>query len=91
MAICPSTQGVVYHVFPREKKLQKAWIEACKRKEKILVDTGCVCSNHFTEEDYLIDLKQELLNLNFRKLLKKDAIPMQNLSPGIVVTRLVWY
>ena len=85
VAVCPSPKGVSYHIFPKEKTLRKAWVDACKRKDQIPVETGRVCSNHFKEEDFFRDLKHELLNLPLRKLLKKDTIPTQNLLPGMVI------
>ncbi len=43
-----------------------------------LFRTARICSNHFKEEDYERDLRNELLNLPQRKLLKVSTNFCQN-------------
>lgn len=57
---------VTYHRFPKEKdadakRIRLMWISRCKRNDDFNADTHRICSNHFTEEDYERDLKNELL------------------------------
>ncbi len=82
VAICPSPKGQVYHVFPKDLKLQKVWIDACKRKDKINVKFARVCSLHFQESDYERDFQSELLNLPIKKRLKAGSYPTLKLLPG---------
>lgn len=51
----------------------------CKRKDDFNPEVSRICSDHFTEEDYQRDLRNELLQLSSRKILKKNAIPSKNL------------
>ncbi|KAF8770762.1 hypothetical protein HNY73_018252 [Argiope bruennichi] len=71
----------MYHRFPQNRALSKIWEERCKKKYEFNVKNAVICSEHFTERDYERDLKNELLGLPLKKLLKKDAIPTLNL-PG---------
>ena len=70
VAICPSPQNASYHNFPSDINLQKLWIELTKRKDPVNPKTARICSQHFKPEDYERDLRNELLNLPLRKLLK---------------------
>ncbi|XP_049809363.1 uncharacterized protein LOC126252510 [Schistocerca nitens] len=74
---------IIYHSFPKDVKVQKAWIMKCHRKDRFSVATSTVCSLHFTSDDYLRDLRAELLNLPPKKTLKPDAVPSVNI-PGSV-------
>jgi len=57
----------LYFRFPKDKKRRRAWAKAVKRKKWRPSDSSTLCSDHFTEENYV--------RLEGRKLLKKDAIP----------------
>ena len=81
VAICPSPPEASYHRFPKDEKLQKIWIQLCKRKDNVNAKTAKVCSSHFKSEDYERDLRNELLNLPTRKILKPGALPSLNLLP----------
>jgi hypothetical protein len=50
------------------------------RKYSFNPDSSCVCSNHFVDEDYDRDLRNELLGLPQKRKLKKEAVPSQNLG-----------
>jgi hypothetical protein len=41
-----------------------------------------VCSEHFLPEDFDDDVRNRVMNLPERNLLKKDAIPSKNLKPN---------
>ena len=82
VALCTSPNSTSNHKFPIEPKLRKTWILACKRTDSFDPDKSRVCSNHFAPEDFLRDLKNELLNLPIRKILKSDSYPTLNLFGG---------
>ena len=84
MAHCPNPQEaeIVYHDSVKKKpdvKLQ--WAKACKRNDVDLTkcDRFLICSNHFSSAQYERDMRNELLGLPIRKILKKDAVPDRNL------------
>lgn len=77
--------GIIYHSFPKDPQLQKTWILKCRRKDHFSVSTSTVCSQHFTANDYVRDLRAELLNLPPRKVLKPDVVPSVNI-PGTIGT-----
>ncbi len=70
IASCSSPNGISYHKFPKEPSLRKIWLEACKRKDKVNPDTATICAHHFKQENFVRDLKNELLNLPVRITLK---------------------
>ncbi|XP_067013892.2 uncharacterized protein [Anabrus simplex] len=69
--------GVMYHRFPRNDELKCLWISRCKRTNKFNTDNSRICSVHFLPTDYLRDLKNELLGLPTKKILRPDAVPSQ--------------
>jgi hypothetical protein len=82
VAVCPSPQGVSYHRIPKDPKLRKIWLLACKRKDDFNHDEARVCENHFLPTDFKRDLMNELLHLPQRKILKKGTFPTLNLLPN---------
>ncbi|GBO10100.1 hypothetical protein AVEN_31587-1 [Araneus ventricosus] len=85
VATCPNYhrktkgKGVIYHMFPVCPNLNKIWISKCKRKDRINVKYARICSDHFRPSDYMDDMKNRLLGLNQKKILKPDAVPSVNL------------
>ena len=78
---CPSPSGIPYKSFPKDPKLQEKWISACKTEpNSINVKTAKVCLRHFTQDCFERDLKNELLGLPVKKILKHDAFPSLNLE-----------
>lgn len=73
-------QKVAYYCFPKDEKIRDIWIKQCKRKDKINVQSGRVCSLHFRKKDFERDFRNELLNLPQRLKLKKGSIPRLNLT-----------
>jgi len=70
---CPS---LGQHRFPlKNKKLLKSWVSACKRRDAFKPANSAICSEHFMPDDFERDLKNELLGLPLRKILKKDVLP----------------
>jgi hypothetical protein len=82
VAICSSPGGASYHRFPKDPKLRKAWVLACKRKDDFNQDEARICENHFLPSDFERDFKNELLHMPTRKILKKGSIPTLNLLPN---------
>lgn len=69
------TTGVMYHRFPKSEELRRVWVLRCKRNDTFNPDNARVCSIHFCPEDYERDLKNELLGLPQRKILRETAVP----------------
>lgn len=73
VALCSSPKGQSYHRFPKDPKLRKLWVQACKRHDDFDVNTCRVCGSHFDPDDFERDLRNELLG---NPLIK-------NLKPGV--------
>ncbi|CAG7832988.1 unnamed protein product [Allacma fusca] len=67
--------NLMFHRFPQKSEISKLWLSKCKRKDSVNVVTARICSDHFSERDYDRDLRNELLNLPTRKILKCEAVP----------------
>lgn len=66
--------NISYHHFPvKNETIYKAWVLACRRKDKWNPKTSVVCSQHFTEGDFEIDLRSQLLNISVRPKLKPSG------------------
>ncbi|XP_031767753.2 zinc finger protein 569-like isoform X2 [Galleria mellonella] len=63
------SQGITFHLFPKEENLRTAWIEALGMKDWEPKERSSVCSEHFRDEDFY-DTKCGL-----RKI-KNGAIPV---------------
>ncbi|GBN24800.1 hypothetical protein AVEN_98608-1 [Araneus ventricosus] len=85
VATCPNYhrktkgKGVIYHTFPVCSNRNKIWISKCKRQDHINVKYVRIYSDHFRPSDYMDDMKNRLLGLNQKKILKPDAVPSVNL------------
>ena len=78
-------QNIRFFRFPRDEILQHAWIQACRRSDKINTDHAVICSVHFCKEDIADDMKSRLLGIERPKnhrILKKDAVPSLSLPKG---------
>lgn len=75
---------IVYHRFPKDPEVADQWYKACRRADRFNFSVAVVCSNHFTAEDYVRDIRNELLGLPIRKArhLKENAVPSLNLFPS---------
>ncbi|KAJ8914789.1 hypothetical protein NQ315_014531 [Exocentrus adspersus] len=67
--------------FPKDETLCKKWLLATKREDKFNLKTACICSKHFQDTDYKLNLQHELLNYKPKRYrgLKDDAVPSLNL------------
>lgn len=58
--------------FPKDPKLRKIWMDATGREDWISTKSSCICSRHFTEDDYAV-------KKSGYKYLKEGAIPHENI------------
>ncbi|GBL94487.1 hypothetical protein AVEN_154613-1 [Araneus ventricosus] len=72
-------KGVIYHMFLVCPNRNKIWISKCKRQDHINVKYARICSDNFRPSDYMDDMKNRLLGLNQKKILKPDAVLSVNL------------
>lgn len=82
----PCDKTIKFYRFPKNSDLYKQWLNATKRKDKVNLKNAVICSKHFLESDYKVNLKHRLLNYtpkNYRGL-KDDAVPSQNLPQSQV-------
>lgn len=75
--------GIIYHSIPWNPLLQKYGSQNANAKN-VNVLNARVCSQHFTADDYVRDLKAELLNLPPKMILKPDAVPSMNIPVSYV-------
>lgn len=81
VAVCPNPDAVSYFRFPKDETLCKAWVKATRRKDKFNPLTSRICEKHFREEDFIRDLKSELLGTKKKPRLYPTAIPSRELEP----------
>lgn len=68
------------HRFPHKNtELCRIWIHRCYRNDTFNATTARICSKHFDESSYKRDLRNELLQLPLRRILKADALPTLHL------------
>ena len=65
----------------KNEQMRKAWLNACRRKDKVNPDTALVCSQHFKEADFERDLQSELMHGQKRRKLRTGAVPSLLLLP----------
>ncbi|KAG8325161.1 Protein SPT2 [Homalodisca vitripennis] len=83
VATCPnnskktkgSEQRVVYYKFPKDSETCKIWLSKCKRRDAVNCKYAYVCSDHFAPSDYIDDMKNRLLGLPQKLLLKPFVVP----------------
>ena len=67
-----------YFSFPKDPIVREVWVKRCSRADAINTKNARICSEHFTKEDYIDDMKARLLNIDSpcsQRNLKKDAVP----------------
>ncbi|GBL85209.1 hypothetical protein AVEN_222697-1 [Araneus ventricosus] len=72
-------KGVTYHVFSVCPNRNKLRISKCKKQVHINVKYARICSDHFRLTDYMDGMKNRLLCLNQKKILKPDEVPSVSL------------
>ncbi|CAI6358180.1 unnamed protein product [Macrosiphum euphorbiae] len=72
--------NISFYRFPKDPELQKKWTLKFRRGDSITPSLSYMCSEHFSDDAYIRDLKAELLAYTpkFRKL-KPDAMLTINL------------
>lgn len=55
--------NIAYHLFPKDDVMRKAWIAKCVGMAKFNPVSTRICSNHFNKDDYIRDLRNELLGI----------------------------
>lgn len=56
---------IIYHRFPKDENVRKQWMFLSGKEGIWNPNNACICSEHFSENDYERDLKAELLNVSF--------------------------
>ena len=66
-----------FHKFPlKNKELCKRWVVALKRENFTPTSYSCICSDHFTPNDYNYCLPDKnFAGVNHKPTLKHDAVP----------------
>lgn len=77
-----------FHVFPKDPKLRKAWINRLNRKDWTPGISARVCSYHFAEDSYVRKRKSDAPVQFQRRKLKDDAVPSCNLRGEDEDTRI---
>ena len=73
---CDPIRKISHHQFPRELNLRRAWITKINRKDWTPTKNSVVCSHHFNDEDFEIDMYAKIMDTESRcRRLKKGAIP----------------
>ncbi|GBM97212.1 hypothetical protein AVEN_122001-1 [Araneus ventricosus] len=72
-------KNVIYHKFSVCPNLNKIWISKCKRQGHINIKYARICIDHFRPSDYMDGIRNRLLGLNQKKIIKPDAVPSVNL------------
>lgn len=66
--------NISYHRFPKQEKTCRIWIKACNRKDQWNPNTSYICSDHFTNDNFEIDLRAELMGIPVKKRLKREGM-----------------
>src|SRR5699024_10605346 len=79
-----SGESIIFHTFPKRQnltatKMQKEMVQRCKRRNDLNPKNSIICSIHFTENDYELNFKNDVLSLHLKKKLKKTAVPTLHL------------
>ncbi|GBN71779.1 hypothetical protein AVEN_147050-1 [Araneus ventricosus] len=72
------SNGESFHPFPKDENLCKQWLFNCKRLDHVNTKYARVCSDHFHSDDYEDDMRNKLLGLPQRRILKnteQNAVP----------------
>ncbi|XP_037939008.1 52 kDa repressor of the inhibitor of the protein kinase-like [Teleopsis dalmanni] len=60
--------------FPKNENLSMKWLQFCKNEKTFRDKTWTICSDHFKDEDFEINLKYKL-GFSTKRLLKDGVIP----------------
>ncbi|CAB4067904.1 unnamed protein product [Lepeophtheirus salmonis] len=82
VSTCRSPQEMSFHRLPREPRLRDLWMKACGRKTPVTANAR-ICGLHFRPQDFVRDLRSELLGCRHIRRLQPYAIPTINLPEGV--------
>jgi len=69
--------NISYLCIPKDKGLQKAWLVRIRRGNLPPLQNCHVCSKHFTDDCFEMDLKAQLMSeLEVKRHLTRDVIPL---------------
>ncbi|GJQ77906.1 hypothetical protein Trydic_g16156 [Trypoxylus dichotomus] len=66
---------ISYHTFPKDLNIFDVWVSACQRGDQWNPKTSVICSQHFEEGDFEVDLRSKLMNIRTKRKLKCNAVP----------------
>lgn len=69
------TESVSYHKLPSKQAIQKSWIAHIKRANLPPLQYCYVCSDHFEDSCFEVDLMEQLTGVKRKRRLKAGAIP----------------
>ncbi|CAG9771664.1 unnamed protein product [Ceutorhynchus assimilis] len=72
-----------FFTFPKDQEYRRLWIEKCQRSGEWTPENSRICSEHFTEDDFVRNLQAEFLKVKAKRKLKSTAIPSRNLHPMV--------
>ena len=64
---------ISYHLFPKDEHYKRLWISKCYRSTPYNYDNAYMCSEHFTNDDFVRDLRGELLHVQTKRKLKPNG------------------
>ena len=71
------SNGISYHKLPRDTRRRKAWLERIRRTNMPPLENCYVCSEHFSEESFEVNLRAQITGVKCKRRLKEDAIPSE--------------
>ncbi|GFR30448.1 cellular tumor antigen p53 [Trichonephila clavata] len=71
--------NLTFYRFPANKEECKKWLSKCGLEETLDCSQSFVCSRHFDENDFQLDLDSRLLDRTLKKNLKIGSVPHLNL------------
>ena len=76
--------NISFFTFPKDTVKQQLWTLKCNRGEKFNTRNARICSDHFTQADYIDDIDLTSSPGAKRKL-KENAVPSRSLLKGMFI------
>lgn len=67
---------ISFYKIPKEGSIRREWIKICRKHEGFDPEKKCICSRHFTVDDFEDGIKAKLTNTRPKRL-KQYAIPKE--------------
>lgn len=71
---------VTYYSFPKDPALRNTWVWKCGRADQFNPNTSRICSDHFAEEQFQLDIEAQLMGYTRHRKLIVGAIPTLKLG-----------